>query len=214
MARFEDLLREARVGFSEAPDMTLLSALRRSAAHFCRESGIWMVELDAFLLVEGQSVYEWDVPVSGSVVERIESFKIDEKAGGLTYMRTQDMHSLPRAANDYGGVCAYAITDNGASLTVWRTPDANQAGSPVSAFVVLSPTESMAELPDFLRDEWHDAIICGMRRELLGNLRMPWSDARAAAGARLDFAEYVGRARREQHSGHHAPMSVQMRPFA
>jgi len=214
VARFDELLREARVGFSEAPDMTLLSALKRAAAHFCRQSGIWMETLDPITLVEGQAVYDWDTPVTGSVVERIESFKVDELAGGLTYMRTQDMHSLPRRTSDRGGVCAYAITDNGSTLTVWKTPDAAQAGSVVSVLAVLAPSEESTELPDFLRNEWHDAIVCGMRRELLGNLRMPWSDAKAAWQAREDFAEHIGRARREQHSGHHADMHVQMRPFA
>lgn len=211
MARFDDLLSEARVGFASAPEPSLISALKRSTRLFCRETGVWQTAIDPFALVSGQVAYDWETP-DNATVEQILSLKVNGRSN-LRSMRERDMHGLDRTGQN-GGVTSYAITGNGLQVSFWRTPGTVEAGHLVDAFVVLAPALAATELEDFLIDEWHDAIVRGMRTEMYGNVDMPWYDMQAQSVARLEFAEHMARAKRETYSGHHSPMKVNMRPFA
>lgn len=211
MALFTVLLTEARPGLTGAPDVSILSALRRAAAHFCRQTGIWSDVLSPIKLRAGVYVYDFDAPLGGNV-ENILSLKINGVAI-TNHMRFQDMHALTRDAA--GGLpTAFSITSDGGSLAVWPTPRTEDAGLVVDVLASLSPARTSPELPDFMTNEWHDAIVAGAKADLMLIPEMPWSNPGAAMNCRAYFEEQVSRARKEAYSGHHAPLRVRQRPFA
>jgi hypothetical protein len=208
MATFDDLLPEARIGLSEAPDFSIVAALRRSAARFCRHSHLWRDDLDPFPLVAGQDAYSLDPP-SGAVVERLLTVKIDGTPL-REIARLQDIKALRKQS---GTPVAAALTVAGDELLLWGTPTAALAGKLVDVFAVLAPTINARTLPDFLIDEWHDAIVAGAHAEMYGNKSMPWYDEAKAQERGFRFGEEAARAKREQHSGGHARMQVRPNPW-
>lgn len=209
MARFEDLLPEARVALREAPDISIESALRRSAQRFCELSSIWREELDPFAWREGVALYDLEPPTGGRV-ERVLSIRV---AGAETRMQQSRFEDIHRMSTASGRPETFALTADGLGIHFWRAPNSDHAGKAVALYVALVPTRTARELPEFLVDEWHDAVVAGAHAEMFANVGMPWFSPPMAADARGRFDAGVAKARRKQLSGNHAELRVKPRPW-
>lgn len=210
MKTWNDLLTEARVGLSAAPDPSVAAALRRAAQRFFRETHIWQERLEPVTLEVGESEYPIELP-PGTRVERLKVAKLNGTVCDIGLMRYTDLFELPE---DTGSVQAVALSPAADQLVVWRTPDEAQAGVTLDLLVVLTPTMASRGLPDHLADEWHDGLVAGARAEMFANKDMPWFSLELAGHSEMLYADVVARARREQHSGHHNNLRVRPRPLA
>jgi hypothetical protein len=208
MARLSELLPEARIGLSQAPDVSIESALRRSAARFLRETQLWKADLDQFELRTGVETYELQPPQSGAVVEKLVVVRVGSNV--VEPVRLSDLRAMPTAG---GAPVAAALSVDGREVTFWRKPTAAEAGTKVAIHAALSLERTAREIPNFLADEWHDAVVAGAHAEMYGNKAMPWYDEQKAQERAFRFAEDAARAKRKQHSGGHTELRVRPRPW-
>lgn len=208
MARFDELLPDARSGLTHVPDNILLRALRRGAMELCRQSHVWRESLDPIAAESGTHTYELSPP-GGTRVERIVVLKFDGKA--LQQERPQDLIARDEASMQ---PCRFALMPVSQEFRVHPTPGATAAGKSFEVFAALSPLSNATTLPDDLLREYALGIISLAKVWLMGTSPgMPWHDLREAAVQEAIGAEWVLRAKRDQHGGGHTPLSVKLRPF-
>ncbi len=205
MARFEDLLPDARAGLTHAPDRLILRALRRGAMELCRQSHVWREALDPIAAVIGTHTYEFGQP-TGSRVERAMVLKFNGVM--LQQARPQDLIALDAAT---GTPRCFALMPGQQEFRVHPTPDT--AGE-FEAFVALSPKADAQTLPDDLMREYAVGIIALAKAWLMAmSPGMPYHNLQEAAVQAAIGDEWVVRAKREQHGGGHAPLKVKIPRF-
>lgn len=208
MARFDDLLPDARSGLTQVPDAILLRALRRGAMELCRQSHIWRESLDAIAAEDGVHTYELGAP-SGTRVERIVVMTFNGRA--MQQARPQDLVALDSASGTPRCFAQMPVTQE---FRLHPTPDASAAGKSIEAFVALSPLANATTIPDDLLREYALGIISLGKAWLMGTSPgMPWHDLRQAAVQQAIGDEWVLRAKRDQHGGGHTPLTMKLRPF-
>lgn len=208
MARFADLLPEARIGLASAPDLSIEAALRRGTQRLLRDSQLWTADLDPFALAAGVDTYDLEPDLSRAVVEKL----LVVKVGGnrLAPARLVDLRAL---TSGEGTPTFAALTVDGRQIVLHPAPDLASVGRLVRVHAALTLVRSAREFPDFLADEWHDAIVAAAHAEMYGNRAMPWYDPQKALERELRYSEEAARAKRKQHSGGHVSMFVAPRPW-
>lgn len=208
MARVDDLMREVRPGLKECPDPSMMSALQRACAAFCRETHIWQDQLEPFIVVVGESIYEYEPPTDARV-EKVISAKIGTSQLTAAFNRAE----LHRLGDTPGVPRAFAMVGDGDGIQLWPVPDSRAEGLQVSLFVVLATVRTARELPDFLADEWHSAIVSKARSELLMVAGTPYHNPVAAQSELSTYRERVGDAKRQQVSGHNGQTRARPRAW-
>lgn len=201
MATFNDYLDECRPGVHSAPDVAILSALRRAAQRFCRDSRIWRERLED--IVYEPAVNEYDLPApDGATVEEI----LWARSSG-NVLSTCSAEAIFTAGETVEGTPqAVALKSLSNTCLVWPTPEGGSGT--LGLYVVLAPSRTANEVPDQLADRWHDAIIAGARAELMSTIGMPWSNPQEAERQTMIFWDFVAEARREATSGRHAELRI------
>lgn len=207
MARFEDMLPDARAGLPAAPDVVILGALRRAASELCRQSHVWQELLDDQPAVAGTSSYDCGAP-SGARVERIVWVKYN---GVLLDFVERERELLARPAST-GAPRAWAASTSAQTFSVWPTPGADDTGA-LSAYVTLVPLESATSIPDDLAAEYRRGFIALAKADLMSKPDMPYYNPVEAGRHEAIGYDWVVRAKRKQVGGGHVPLRVQARPF-
>lgn len=208
MASFDTLLPDARAGLPAAPDRLILRALRRGAMELCRQSHVWQERLDPITLVAGTDMYDMDAP-SGARVERIMVCKVNGRS--IQQARPQDLELLDAAT---GMPRCFSLMPNTQQVMLHPAPDANAAGVSLSLYVALSPTETATTLPDDLMREYALGIIALAKAQLMGSSPgQPYHNLQEAAVQAAVGADWISRAKRQQHGGGHTELRVRPRPF-
>ncbi len=209
MARFEDMLPDARAGLPAAPDPVILGALRRAAAALCRESHVWQEVLDDQPAVPGQSEYDIGAP-SGARVERAVWVKYK---GALLDFHVRDRELLAQSAVP-GVPRAYSTSTAAQVLHLWPTPAVGETG-PIAVYATLVPLPSATTLPDDIAIAYRPGLIALAKADLMAlSPGMPWHNLKEAAVQSEIGHEWIVRAKRNQHSGGHVPLRAAPRMFA
>ena len=166
------------------PTAVLRDAILQAAEDFCERTWLWKDYL-TLEAVEGQVEYALQPP------------------------RSADILAVAEVAVD--GVRAEFTTPDRATIRFWAAP---QAGLEIKALAVLKPSRTAKTLPDFLWDEWQDAIAAGARYKLLDMAGSDWFSPQLSDKYRLEFERlWVPRARVETAHRQGRPLSVQKRRF-
>jgi hypothetical protein len=207
VARFEDMLPNARAGLPAAPDIVILGALRRAAAELCRQSHVWQEQLDDQAAQPGTSVYDIDAP-SGARVERIVWLKYN---GRLLECVERERELLARSPS-IGPPRIWAQSTSAQTFAVWPTPGEGDTG-PLTAYVTLVPLENASSLPDDIAAEYRPGLIALAKAELMAKPGMPYYNPTESLRQDAIGQDWIVRAKRKQVSGAHVLLRVQPRPF-
>jgi hypothetical protein len=164
---------------------------RQAAIEFCRRSQCWRVEIPIGVVVD-QPTYVLPVP-DGASISKLHAAVLLNVDG----VECDEFKPVPPAfgremvRNNRSGSLVF-LSDDGLSLTVSPTPSV--AGAQILASVALKPSQASATFPDFLFEQYVDAIAAGALARLLDLPRTNWRDTGEAQTQRNKFTTECGNA--------------------
>jgi hypothetical protein len=179
--QWNNFLQEVAPDVSGCPKSVMRNAVRNSAIEFCNESRAWRTQITDITTAIGTKTYSLTVPTDSEVimVSRL--------------LIVGDVRPLPTLSNKH--LNRYKIaTDNGrpnfynseipGQVSFYPTPDAIYTGE---VFCVLKPTKASLEGPDFLFNDWLDAIAAGAKARLMAMAGRPWTNVKLVKLHRATF---------------------------
>ena len=210
MAEFTDLLKDVEAEVPGCPEPVMDRELHDAAYDFCRRTGIWREQLEPVSVADGVTDYEL-LPPFWARVDKI-LWATYGQAKLTAKNESTIRNALQRQDSPTGDPTHYAITrDRRNGLVVYPVPGSNQDKSLV-VYAILLPTRASDEIPDWLADEWQDAIVHGAL-DRLQRQRAEWGDIQRAQDHRADFHREIARAKREALSGYGAQTRVKPQGF-
>ena len=170
--------------------------LREVAREFCTSTNVWRHPLTAISLVANQSTYTMPVPANSEVV-RVVSLT---KAGDLLWADVESDDDT-RIRPKYGRhEPPYTLSSD--LLQIVLAADEVPTAALASGLVLvaaLKPTAAASDIPDFILNQYSEAIRCGVLSRMLFMSKKPWSDPGLAGvyakkwAQEMTFAAFQGR---------------------
>lgn len=147
--------------------------IRQAAIEFCANSQAWKQEL-SIPTVADQSNYTIPYP-TGSALSKLDSFTLVDLDGvpndDYEAVSAKTGRSLDRNFSDSYYVY---LSEDAATLIVMPSPD--ESGASVLPYVTLKPSQTSAGVPDWLFEQYVDAIAQGALSKLMGLPGKAWSN--------------------------------------
>lgn len=198
MARIDDFLQDVRAQCVGAPDPLLRRAIQRAAAKFLRLTHAWSKTIEV-PFEAGEVAVDLDQEAEATVLQ-VKGAAQDGRDVGVA---APDI--LRRMRNGWAGTVTCVALDDGANkLMLYPSPSI--AGSLAIEAVLVSARDA-STVPDFLLDDWYEAIVAGAvsSMKLTAAPDMPWHDMQGAEVATAIFNEGAFEARRRAYAGGTSP---------
>ena len=150
MAAWGEFFPELRIVCRAAPDPALERAARRAAVELCQQSWIWQRELFPLVLAAGST--------------RSPLFGLPAGSRGIGLVSLVDTQGQPVGLGGFG------VSDDGQDLT-HPEPGADREATPV---VALAPSRSAEGLPDWMLDDYSEALQALALKRLLLQRGTAW----------------------------------------
>ena len=188
MARYVDLIPNAQREAPEAPSFSVESEIKRAVIEFCRYSGIWrsnrVIETEA-----GVSEYRLRTERGGRVHDVLRVARVRPDGSESTLLARVGMAEIGRVISEYR---AYSVNETTGRLVIASTP---KSPGQLRVYAKLVPARDSQEFPDFIAEEWQDAIVQGALWKLLSWSNKPWSSRERSEDCRRAFYDEATRAR-------------------
>jgi len=188
------------------PDPLLNQAILMAAAQLCRESMAWTEFQDPIRLVDGVSDYGIDVPTGANLLTVrdvwVGNRRLEARVSQLIVPGEQS--SVPMY---------YNMARDRSLLSVFPMPMASN-GATLSVRACYFPLPTATTLPDFLGQDYMDAIASGAKARLMMMPNVPWSNPNLGDYYRNNFDASLIEARiEEMHDRAPGRLTVQPRSF-
>lgn len=212
MARYSDLLDDVRPHVAEAPIPEVEDCIKRSVITFCRNSRIWR-EDNTLKLKVNQTQYR--LIASGGRVEQITKAQFkDDQVGAIPLLQAQwNDVIMPERQGTRSQPRYFALSPDHAEVAIFPAIDSVQFNPKLLTYLHLVPERRGTSYPDWIREEWQEAIIHGALFYLYRTPRKPWSSQRMAASERFEFYTEINNATREARTDNWAPTMTKMRQW-
>jgi hypothetical protein len=180
VAEYDDFLPGINIHIgNEVPRLAMLYAVKSVVRKFCDESKIWVHDCSAIDVIQEQLMYPLDVP-NDSVICKVWSITGRKDIG------------------DYYQCPAHHIQFNNQLVF-----DADLPNNLKQLAVVVSLTTKQDSLtcPDFLYQNYHDAIVSGAVASLQMMPARAWSEPNMAAVHQQNFDDFVKKAISDRDDG-------------
>lgn len=143
-----------------------IRALRESAIEFCSISQCWLYSPPPIDVVANQGAYAPQLPASplSARLGVVRSAKFNGRPLLPTSWAVVDAMDEWGAAT--GPVTSYTTDNNGQSVSLIKAPEVSAPGALILR-VSLVPSRAATDVPDFLFDDYEDAIAAGAKFRLL-----------------------------------------------
>jgi len=192
MATTDDFLPGILPDVPGCPLPTARFHIHRAVMEFCRESGIWHEDLTPIDLVNDQRDYI--LPVTDGVmyrqIERVSPRVGDSYPPRLIHKTEQQLDKeRPGWRMWFANLPLYYSTDVKASkVSLTATPRGMTQPTSITVHVSMLPTEDATAIPDFIAEQWREAIETGAKARILGMpSQHPWSSKQDALELRQSF---------------------------
>lgn len=192
-----------------APEFRVERELLDAAYDFCRRTGIWQQELDPVTPKDGWAEYEFVVPFRARAEKVLWGYHGTSRMAAWTESDVRAANH--RAEDNTGDPRHYAMMRGGRNKFVVHPIPAN-ADKDFVFYALLVPTRDAEEIPDFLADEWQDALVAGAVARLF-KADAAWANPGASQEYRRDFQREIARAKREAMTGYGAQGQVKPQRF-
>lgn len=197
------------------PEPTALQALLDAATDFCDRTRALRLTTDPTPLVEGQALYDLDLPTGTEPLMIVRAWVGARPLGVPPEANRLTVESSTDLAGSALGTPEVLLPYEGATMRVYRAPDAANAGLPLYVRLALRPTPNATQIMDSLFTRWRDAIVGGAVSRLCSTLNQAYSNPAQAAEGQLTFTSGVSRARMEANRDMSPqPLRAYNAPFA
>lgn len=185
------------------PNVVISDALAEAAADFCVRSELWRQDLDSDTTVQGEPLFEPDIP-TGSILEDVSWVRVN----GTKLARVLDKYVEQADFSEEKEPKYYSIYQDN-YIRLYPTPDASYS---VEGAVVLKPSLSSAGVEDFLFETHGRTIAFGAIAKIAAIPRKEWSDLQLAEMYSHKFNRDTDYAKTRDFRK--VPMRIAARPFA
>lgn len=165
-------------GIVGVPPTIAEDAIRKTAIDFCNQTSIWEYE-GGFKTQYNVS----DYPITTPDGTRLSTMRWVEFNGTRLTPKTGSSNTF------YCRGCGYTFVMEGKD-TLWITPTPvdTTCNDYVAFGAALKPSQDACEIPDFLYEDWNDAITAGAAFRLFSIPKQEWSNSGLAM---LNYREYM-----------------------
>ena len=150
--------------------------IRSAVIDFCAQSKLWRVAQDPIGVYAGQAEYDIDLPTGTSLVQ-IMSCLVDGAPISPTSSDQLDA-DYPRWQK-VGGRAQWFLQFVPTSFFIAPVPDTS-IESGITMMLSVKPSRASAGFPDWIADQYHDALVAGAKARLMRQAGRPWSNPQQA----------------------------------
>lgn len=218
MKFWDDFLSEVMPYVENCPLPVAKHSIQNAAIEFCQRTALWRRELDPISIIA--NIYDYDLDDEISADESVSSinFAFLTEVSGETPMKVTTEDTMQQTIRNWRTLTsskpqAVMLTDT-ENLRTYPIPEAAIAGGLVVG-LILKPSRIAGGLPDWIYEQWAEAIAYGAKAKLFSMKSRPWYDAQEALDEQDNFDMAIKDATIRTNKGHsRANTSVQMRPLA
>jgi hypothetical protein len=189
----DDLLPRLLVDVPSCPDFTAKLALVDAAIAFCEKTNAWNEIQDPFTLIDGQDIYDIDVPTDAQVARVMSVWSATRPLIPKTMAQITAL--MPNWQSAVGSAPLY-FNSSTSSTQVRVFPKPMQAlRAPLTPRVAYKPTLAATTLDDQLVNDYLQPLLIGAKSLLMLQRNKPWSDPQMAGLLAQGFAEAITEAR-------------------
>lgn len=184
MADVKELVPSVQEMARLCPVKRIKDAIMDAAVEFCRKSIIWRVQ-SVDDIVAGTDTYTPSVP-TGAAISAIEIVTV----GGIR----MPMWTSPWPHSATSGGAAFYGVNQDKQVRIYPVPPENITDGLVVSIVAI-PDKTGTVIPDFLVDDYKDALVSGALASVMAIIGQPWANAQVAMYHQKMFSRAVGAAR-------------------
>lgn len=207
--QIDDLVHYVRLELPGVMDAIIVQAMAATAMDFCERTRVWDEIQDPVPLIDGVNQYDMEGPAGARVLTIANVWAAGRELVPVTMARL--MQVLPNWQTAQASQPLYynAARDRKA-ITVYPTPIGAQK-APLTFKAQFSPKRTATTLPDFLGDDYHDALVAGTKARLMVQVNVPWSNPVTGLYHQGLYDAAVAQARIDQiHE--QVPAAIRVRP--
>ena len=175
------------------PKAVAKNAIRDAVIEFCDKSQVWTAPSEDTDIVAGYSRYSFDARTDGAIVATIGYAAINDNPISRVsiYELEEKMPNWRYVTSKTPNVC---FMDTSESMRLVGEPEEDIIGG-LYVEVVLKPSRTSTECPQFLLENWAEAIAHGALARLKAMVGRPWADGQMVSYHRNEFRAGISRAR-------------------
>jgi hypothetical protein len=214
--KFVALANEIAIEVPNCPRPLIERAIRNAMIEFCERAKLWRIELPAINVVANQARYAlaFDAPVDPPVkaIVDIRGALFDGRdlqptsrdrldlhwhgasnvlSGGSRNVPTDVFFPVPTGGNassweSAGGMPTVYFQPDPATIRLVPTPTQTMTGN-IVVRVAVKPTRAATAAPDWLMEDWFEALCAGAKARLMQVPKKAWSEPNLALYYRRQF---------------------------
>lgn len=194
MANITDFVADIRTQVPDALESVIGAEVLKVVRMFCKRTTRWRVDLPDITLVLNQALYVVGGGASNLVLPADSeiSLFVTAKQNGIPIgiLRKQDIDQLEYCwqVQTGGQLRAIVPIDN---TQIQTFPIPTDVTYPLDLRVVLIPTVGALTCPDFVFNDWEQAITAGTLGRLKNMVGQPWTDFNVAKLKQAEFDDLV-----------------------
>jgi|GEM_PF-2387043 len=184
---FSDLFPFAHAMVPGCPEPLFTQHILQAARKYCLKSRVWRPDLDSYDLVDGTKEYTLAPTVSTVTYAARIDVIVEVRWNSETGVTNGDKGAVINWRD-------YSFNPNTNVLT-FDTAPTDDVTSGLDVQAVLVPHLSASDLPDWVLNNYAEAIQSGALASLLKIPQETWTDKAEAEAQRLDFRNWIAKAK-------------------
>lgn len=174
------------------PPSIALDAVRKTIIDFCTQSTIWEFN-GQFITQANVADYPIDVPEDARLAS-MRWVTMDGQSLGANPRIVPTSWMQARNPDSFLSTYGTGFTMEGRDF-VWLDPTPQTDNNEIRFGCALKPTQAACRMPQFLYEDWNDAITSGTAYRLFLMPKQEWSNAALAVVNRKEYNMWIARAR-------------------
>lgn len=180
------------------PKTTIESKLRSVIRSFCESTLLYVRKLDPISIVANQPEYTLTPPANTAII-MVEHVMFKSQP-----IFPESMDTLDRGTDNWrdqtsSGQTEY-LTDVEKTLRLRDIPTEN-ASSALSVWVALKPSATTDTVPDFIVEDYYEAILDACKASLFKMTGKPWTNPEAGEYYATEYHEHRSKAKKRKYTG-------------
>jgi len=201
----------------DVPKQFAENAIRDAVIEFCERSFLWIIRSDPSDLLVGESLYGFNTPAGTKMIRinRVEA-TATPTAGYCEVVPIayeEFLRKYPNYSTITSSYPTHYIAQEPGIIMVFPTPTADVIGG-IKAEISIAPTRLATACPDFIFEQYAEAIGFGAKSKLMLSTNKPWSNAEAGMLYEQKFRAGISKAEaRTRKAKANIGLTVQPRQF-
>lgn len=207
--KIDDLVHYVRLETPGVMDVIINQAIAATAMDFCERTRVWTEIQDPVALVDNVNQYDMDGPADARVLTIANVWAANRELKATTMAAL--VYVLPNWQTAKASQPQYySVARDLKVITVYPIP--LEAQSTLLTFrAQYAPRRTATTLPDFLGDNYHDALVAGAKARLMVQVHVPWSSPATGMFYQQVYEQAVAKAQADQlHE--QTPTRLRVRP--